>query len=133
MGSELTVNKDYRAWLAEIKLKIRSVQIKAALKVNTELLVFYWELGEDIVAKQSTAQWGDGFLQYLSSDLMTAFPDMKGFSKRNLELIRQWHLFYKTSDLPVQIAKQPVSQLPLKDDGEIRQQVVGLSALQEQG
>jgi hypothetical protein len=55
MGSELTVNKDYRAWLAEIKLKIRSVQIKAALKVNTELLVFYWELGEDIVAKQLTA------------------------------------------------------------------------------
>lgn len=124
MVSELTVHKDYRAWLAELKLKLRTVQIKAALKVNTELLVFYWELGEDIVAKQSTAQWGDGFLLQLSKDLMTDFPDMKGFSKRNLELIRQWHLFYKTSDLPVQIAKQPVSQLSRKDDGEIRQQVV---------
>lgn len=124
MVSELTVNKDYGAWLAEIKLKLRTVQIKAALKVNTELLVFYWELGEDIVAKQSTAQWGDGFLLQLSKDLMADFSDMKGFSKRNLELIRQWHIFYKTSALPVQIAKQPVSQLPRKDDGEIRQQVV---------
>ncbi|MCM2358035.1 MAG: PDDEXK nuclease domain-containing protein [Geobacteraceae bacterium] len=125
MASEITVNKDYRAWLAEIKLKIRNVQIKAVLKVNAELLVFYWELGEDIVAKQSTAQWGDGFLQHLSRDLMAEFPDMKGFSKRNLELIRQWHLFYKQSGQSIQIAKQPVSQLPREDDGEKSQQVVG--------
>lgn len=48
MASEITVNKDYKAWLAEIKHKIRTVQIKAALKVNTELLVFYWELGEEL-------------------------------------------------------------------------------------
>ena len=125
MSSELTVNIDYRAWLAEIKLRIRTVQIKAALKVNTELLSFYWELGENIVAKQSTVQWGDGFLLQLSKDLMADFPDVKGFSRRNLEIIRQWHQFYKTTDLSVQIAKQPVSQLSCTDDGVKSQQVVG--------
>ena len=127
MASELTVHKDYKAWLAEIKLKIRTVQIKAALKVNTELLVFYWELGEDIVAKQSTAQWGDGFLLQLSKDLMADFPDMKGFSLSNLKYIKQWYLFYSqgVGTALLEIVKQPVSQLPSSHEKEKSQQVVG--------
>lgn len=71
------------------------------------MLNFYWELGADIVEKQVTAKWGDGFLSKLSYDFMTEFPDMKGFSKRNLELIRQWYLFYAQKK---PIAKQAVSQ-----------------------
>nr|QNO49281.1 hypothetical protein ANJBEOKM_00021 [Methanosarcinales archaeon ANME-2c ERB4] len=82
----LIKDKDYSIWLKELKNKVRLVQIKAAVKVNSELLQFYWELGADIVEKQATAKWGDGFLSNLSHDLMAEFPDMKGFSKRNLEL-----------------------------------------------
>jgi len=71
-------------------------------------LAFYWELGSDIVEKQQSSAWGDGFLTQLSKDLMAEFPDIKGFSKRNLEQIRKWYRFW--SGL-AEIAKQPVSQL----------------------
>ncbi|MBI4309302.1 MAG: DUF1016 domain-containing protein [Candidatus Omnitrophica bacterium] len=108
MKSNLILNKEYKVWLADLKLKVRKAQLKAAVKVNSEMLSFYWELGADIVAKQAGAKWGDGFLSQLSKDLMSEFPDMKGFSKRNLELIRQWYVFYGKDK---SIAKQPVSQL----------------------
>ncbi|MBF0492538.1 MAG: hypothetical protein HQM15_07140 [Deltaproteobacteria bacterium] len=52
---------DYSTWLKELKNKVRSVQLKAAVKVNIELLQFYWDLGKDIVEKQKHTQWGDGF------------------------------------------------------------------------
>ncbi len=59
------------------------------------MLRFYWNLGADIVEKQKLAQWGDGFLQQLSTDLLSEFPEMKGFSLRNLIFMKQWYLTYK--------------------------------------
>jgi predicted nuclease of restriction endonuclease-like (RecB) superfamily len=109
MNHPLTKDKDYSVWLKELKYKVRLVPIKAAVKVNSELLQFYWELGADIVEKQATAKWGDGFLSNLSHDLMAEFPDMKGFSKRNLELIRKWYCFWSVQD---EIAKQLATQIP---------------------
>jgi len=108
MNPSLMKDKDYSVWLKELKNKVRFVQIKAAVKVNSELLLFYWELGQAIVDKQKSTQWGGGFLTQLSQDLSSEFPSMKGFSKRNLELIRQWYLFYNQDNL---IAKQVVSQI----------------------
>jgi len=102
-------DKDYSVWLKELKNKARLVQIKAAVRVNSELLQFYWELGADIVEKQATAKWGDGFLSNLSHDLMAEFPDMQGFSKRNLELIRRWYCFWSAQD---ENAKQLATQIP---------------------
>jgi len=60
--TKIIVNKDYKAWLAEIKFKVRNVQLKAAVKVNTKLLVLYWWLGADIVGKQMHSKWGDGLI-----------------------------------------------------------------------
>lgn len=99
---------DYRQWLATLKSRIRSVQIKAAVAVQTELLQFYWDLGADIVERQKYSSWGDGFLKQLSTDLMADFPEIKGFSRRNLELVRQWYVFWTSSE---PITKQLVSQL----------------------
>ncbi len=106
--SLLKKDKDYFAFLAELKKRIRSAQIKAAVSVNCELMELYWELAEKIVEKQKNTQWGDGFLTQMSKDLQEEFPDMKGFSKRNLELMRQWYLFWQNGDT---IAKQAVAQL----------------------
>lgn len=117
-------NPLYASWLSGLKDKVRNAQIKAVISVNRELLSFYWELGAEIVQKQLQSNWGDGFLLQLSKDLMAEFPEVKGFSRRNLEIIRQWHLFYTQLDLPVQIAKQPVSQLPPDHNNEISQQAV---------
>lgn len=108
MGSDITKSSDYLEWLKELKKKIRQSQLKAAVAVNTALLEFYWGLGADIVGKQKSAKWGSGFLERLSQDLMAEFPDMKGFSKRNLEQIRRWYLFYNTE---LEFAKQPATQL----------------------
>ncbi len=117
MSSRLTMDQQYRVWLVELKQKVRNAQIKAAVKVNQELLRFYWELGAEIVVQQVHSQWGDGFLQQLSLDLTAEFPEMKGFSKRNLEFIRQWYLFYsQLKPATVSITKQAVSQLTLEHE-----------------
>ena len=113
MNHSLTKDKDYSAWLKELKNKVRLVQIKAAVKVNSELLQFYWEMGQDIVDKQKKTKWGDGFLKQLSIDLLSEFPDMKGFSKRNLEHIRKWYRFWsKNTSIAKQLATQIDSSYP---------------------
>lgn len=94
MKSDLMQDKDYKIWLTEIKAKVRQTQLKAVVKVNTVLLNFYWDLGADIIVKQTEAKWGDGLIDQLSKDLSSEFPDMKGFSRTNLLYIRKWYLFY---------------------------------------
>jgi len=114
MKSNLVYDKEYKVWLTEIKSKVRNAQLKVAVKVNTELLLLYWELSADIIAKQARVKWGEGFLTQLSKDLMAEFPDMKGFSERNLKYIRQWYSFYCKGkaigqQVVAQITKQPVA------------------------
>jgi predicted nuclease of restriction endonuclease-like (RecB) superfamily len=121
MKYDLIHDKNYKAWLTELKGKIRNAQLKAAVTVNTQLLEFYWELGADIIAKQAQAAWGSGLIDQLSKDLMSEFPDMKGFSRSNLMYIQQWYLFYTKSIVQQsvgQIAKQPVSQLQKQPLGQ---------------
>ncbi|GBC61390.1 DUF1016 domain-containing protein [Desulfonema ishimotonii] len=108
MKADLARNEQYKSWLKGLKQKVRQAQLKAAVSVNTVLLEFYWDLGADIVEKQKTAVWGSGFLKQLSQDLMAEFPDMKGFSLRNLKYIRQWYQFYADK---ISIGQQPVAQL----------------------
>ena len=78
-----------------------SSQLKAAIKVNYELLDLYWTLGENIVKNQEQYSWGDAFIKYLAKDLQKEFPDMKGFSETNIKYIRRWYLFYIKGLQPV--------------------------------
>lgn len=107
----LASNSDFKTWVSQLKKDIRSSQIKAAIKVNTELLRLYWRMGAGISEKQKTASWGDGWLKELSRELMDEFPDMKGFSYRNLRYIRQWYEFYYQY---LSIWQQPVAKLENK-------------------
>lgn len=116
MSSNITTyTAEYRQWLGELKTRYRQVQLKAAVTVNTAMLQFYWELGADMVDKQTQFAWGSGFVSQLSADLTREFQDAKGFSRRNLELMRQWHLFWSDAPTGQQavalFAKQPVSQI----------------------
>jgi len=88
---------EYKKFIQKIKTKVQQAQIKASIKVNVELLKFYWELGEEIIEKQKSASWGSSFLQQINRDLTTAFPDIKGFSLSNIQYIRRWVLFYTKS------------------------------------
>ena len=103
------VNDEYKAWIENIKNRIKQSQIKAAVKVNYELLELYWGIGRDIVEKQKNAKWGDAFLSTMSKDLQKTFPDMFGFSVQNLKSIRYWYKFYNSEENGL----QPVSQMEL--------------------
>ncbi len=107
--SEISLNNEYRIWLTELKTKIRRKQIQAALSVNRTLLELYWDIGKDIVEKQENAIWGSNFIEQLSVDLRQEFPEIKGFSRRNLYAIRQWYLFYSTQ---FEFVPQAVAQIP---------------------
>ena len=103
------VNDEYKAWIEDIKKRIKQSQIKAAVKVNYELLELYWGIGRDIVAKQKHAKWDDAFLATMSKDLQKSFPDMSGFSVQNLKSIRYWYKFYNSEENGL----QPVSRMEL--------------------
>ena len=100
-------NNEYKQWLTDLKSRIRQSQIKAAVKVNTELLCLYWDLGQDIVARQMETTWGSGFFEQLSSDLRSEFPDLKGFSVANLKYIKRFYQFYsKNEAIPQQLVAE---------------------------
>ncbi|MGV0959600.1 MAG: PDDEXK nuclease domain-containing protein [Limnohabitans sp.] len=78
----------YADWLAELKTRIHSAQQRATLAVNRELVLLYWQIGCDILARQAEQGWGAKVIDRLAHDLRTAFPTMKGFSPRNLKYMR---------------------------------------------
>ena len=83
-----TTPKGYGAWLASLKTRIHSAQQRAALAVNRELVLLYWQIGRDILTKQAEQGWGAKVITRLAHDLRTAFPEMKGFSRANLLYMR---------------------------------------------
>ena len=78
----------YADWLTELKARIHGAQQRAALAVNRELVLLYWQIGRDILTRQSQQGWGAKVIERLSQDLRTTFPEMKGFSPRNLKYMR---------------------------------------------
>jgi len=114
---EILKSEEYNNWITEIKEKISSAQIKASLSVNSEMLKLYWDLGQSISEKLSVSNWGTKVVENMSKDLQNTFPNLDGFSKRNLLFMRQWFDFYQIADnKPIVIMKQLVSQLPIQQN-----------------
>ena len=109
---DVKIDSNYIQWLNDIKSRYRSAQIKAAVKVNAEQLIFNWQLGRDLVTRKAEEQWGSGVVEQLSMDLQAAFPESKGFSTTNLWRMKQWYEFYSS-----EIAQQKLPQLV----GELKQ------------
>ena len=128
---DFTKDPDFKQWLVDFKARIRQSQIKAAVKVNTELLRLYWDLGHDIVVRQMDTVWGSNFFEQLSKDLRQEFPAMKGFSSTNLKYCKRFFQFY-TQDTSIrqqvadEIRHQLGDELQTTDNkgNIIRQQVV---------
>ena len=98
----------YADWLADLKERIHAAQQRATLAVNRELVLLYWQIGRDILARQAEQGWGAKVIERLADDLRTAFPDMKGFSRANLMYMRAFAEAWPN----VEIVQQPVGQLP---------------------
>ena len=93
----IKIDKDYAKWIEGLSSRFRNMQIKAATKVNQEMLMFYWSLGKDIVEMNAEGTWGSGLLKNLSLDLKERLPDSKGFSETNLDYMRRFYLLYSKS------------------------------------
>ena len=100
---------EYNEWIREIKIKVRTARTQVALSMNTSLLELYWEIGKGIYIKQKEANWGAKIIDQIAIDLKHEFPDIKGFSRRNIYAMRQWYLFY-SQEFP--FVPQAVAQIP---------------------
>lgn len=78
------IDEAYVSWIEELKGRYKKAQIKSAVKVNSEQLLFNWQLGRDLVVRRAEEHWGAGVVEQVSLDLKAAFPKAKGFSARNL-------------------------------------------------
>ena len=97
---DIHIDADYADWIADIKSRYRSAQVKAAVKVNAEKLLFNWQLGRDLVQKKAEERWGAGVVEQVSLDLKREFPDADGFSTSNLWFMKRWYSFYTTNVNP---------------------------------
>lgn len=98
----------YADWLAELKSRIHGAQQRATLAVNRELVLLYWQIGRDILARQAAQGWGAKVIERLAQDLRHAFPDMQGFSRANLLYMRAFAAAWPDAE----IVQQAVGRLP---------------------
>jgi predicted nuclease of restriction endonuclease-like (RecB) superfamily len=108
MLAPLTLPTDYGHWLKSLKSRIATARQRAALTVNQELIKLYHSIGKDILHRQANEGWGAKVIQRLSRDLGEAFPDMKGFSTRNLKYMK----FFAETCPNSAIGQQAAAQLP---------------------
>ena len=102
-------NTDYNNWLTELKSKIRSTQVKAAIAVNSTLISFYWDLGKLISEKENI--WGSKLIEQIAKDLKDEFPELKGLSASNLKYCKRFYSFYN-----IEFGQQVVDQLQITDN-----------------
>ena len=100
-------HNEYYKLVEELKSKVRSSQLRAALSVNKEIIFLYFEIGKSLLIKQQEAQWGDKFLEKVVLDLKKEFPRMKGLSVRNMQYMRKFANCFKE----ISIAQQTAAQL----------------------
>jgi predicted nuclease of restriction endonuclease-like (RecB) superfamily len=103
---KIEISRDYEDFLRDLKERIRTAQVRAALAVNRELVLLYWQIGCDILSRQHQQGWGAKVIEKLSKDLQQEFPDMKGFSSRNLKYMRTFAEAY-----PEQIVQEVLAQI----------------------
>jgi predicted nuclease of restriction endonuclease-like (RecB) superfamily len=108
MGKLAIQFEGYTDWLSDLKSRIQTARMRAALAVNTELVRLYWEIGRDILARQQQQGWGAKVIERLAADLRNEFQDMKGFSRANMLYMRAFAEAWPDEA----IVQQLVGQLP---------------------
>ena len=116
MTSLIKMDCEYANWIKDLSLRFKQSQIKASMKVNSEMLKYYYSLGADIVNKKAESRWGDGFFRNLSRDLQDSLPGIKGLSETNLKYTKCFYLLYNQDDV---ISPQVVDQIDSINDNEL--------------
>jgi len=123
MDSDIIKRAEYTEFLNELKERIRIAQTKAILSVNRELIYLYWNIGKSIVEKQEDMGWGKSVVEQLAKDLRREFPDVKGFSSRNIWRMRAFYLAY-TEDV-----KKFAQAVPESSSKDLAELVLGLDGV----
>lgn len=103
--TNLTLSTDYRQFVTDLKSRIATARLSAARRVNSELVTLYWDIGRGIVEKQQSLGWGESVVEMVAADLRAAFPDMKGFSARNIWDMKRLYEAYTTPDFLSQVVR----------------------------
>lgn len=112
MEKSITIlDKEYKNWITDLSSRYRKSQIKAAIKVNGEMLQFYYSLGKDIVTMKAESKWGSGFMKNLSMDLQAQNPGATCFSQTNLLYMKNFYLLYSAYLEDKEITPQAGEQL----------------------
>ena len=90
----MIADTEYIQWLSDVKKRFRQSQGRARVKVNAEMLDFYWSIGRDLVTLKAEARWGDGVVKQFAFDMREAFPDATGFSDTTVKDMKRWYSFY---------------------------------------
>jgi predicted nuclease of restriction endonuclease-like (RecB) superfamily len=123
----MLIDKDYTAWLTQLKNKIRASQLKAAVAVNSEMIQLYWDIGADIAQKQLENRYGSGIIKQLAKDLRKDLPNVAGFSQANLYVMRKFYLFYRDKKNLQQLAIKLQKANNKKSNSNLQQLAVKLS------
>ena len=115
MTSLMKTDERYKKWISDVSKRFRQSQIKAAVKVNSEMLRFYWSMGRDIAFLSENAGYGSNFYKTISTDLRDIFPDIKSFSPTNLKYMRYFYEMYPDAD---EIRQQLVDESGSKGIGQ---------------
>jgi predicted nuclease of restriction endonuclease-like (RecB) superfamily len=109
----LQLPSDYKSFLKGLKERIQEARLRANLAVNQELLLLYYGIGLDLDIKTTKANWGTSVIDQLSNDLHAAFPDMEGFSPRNLRRMRSFYRAYPLDKKSLELWPRTVAKTEL--------------------
>lgn len=123
MSNLIKIDKEYKKWISDVSKRFRKSQLKAAVKVNEEMLRFYWTMGRDIAKMSNEAKYGSQFYNTISTDLKDIFPDIKSFSPTNLKYMRYFYEMYPTAEICQKVVDE-------SETSENRQQLADESGLQ---
>ena len=123
MSNLIKIDKEYKNWISDVSKRFRKSQLKAAVKVNEEMLRFYWTMGRDIAKMSNEAKYGSQFYNTISTDLKDIFPDIKSFSPTNLKYMRYFYEMYPTAEICQKVVDE-------SETSENRQQLADESGLQ---
>ncbi len=104
--------ESYIKFINNLKKTIKQVRLKTVLSANNSMILMYWDIGNSILEKQEIEGWGTKVIDRMSHDLKTAFPDMSGFSPRNLKYMRKFADAWQD----IEIVQRTVAQIPWRSN-----------------
>lgn len=102
----MRLDEEYRSWIQELGKRYRTSQIKASIRVNNEMLMYYWSVGKDITERRADSKWGNKFFQNMSMDMADMIPNVKGFSPTNLRYMMRFYVLFKDIEIVPQLGEQ---------------------------